>query len=181
MPRVRLLPIAARVSLVLRTNNGCRISALNILLQARDAIASADAAAAAASPCISGDALKEAHEEALADAEVLLSHAMCIPRHSLRLSLPKLHVQQSHAASFSRFVALRCSGTPVPYITRSRHFHDHEFFVTPDVLIPRPETEVLVDRALHLARALPPSSQCGGAAFTFVDLGCGSGTAPIPP
>ncbi len=151
--------------------------ALRVLLQARDAIAAADAAAT--STCFSDDGSQEARDCALADAEVLLSHALSVPRHSLRLNLPKLHLQPRHVTSFSRAVALRCTGTPIPYITRSRHFFEHEFFVTADVLIPRPETEVLITEALRLAPSLPPSMTSSEHAFTFVDLGCGSGIHPL--
>jgi hypothetical protein len=115
---------------------------------------------------------------ALADAEVLLSHAVGIVRHSLRLKLPSLLLQPHRVEVFGRSVAARCSGMPVPYITRTRDFHNHRFFVTPDVLIPRPETEILIERALELAPSLP---QCSGSASTLVDLGCGSGISPNLP
>jgi hypothetical protein len=168
MPRILQPQSTSLKQLSFQINSSCSsISALAVLLQARDAIYSADAAASCLAPDDS-----EAHDCALADAEVLLSHAMRLPRHSLRLNLPKLLLQPCHASAFSRSVALRCSGTPVPYITRSRHFYNHEFFVTEDVLIPRPETEILVEHALQLAPSLPPSKE---STFTFVDLGCGSG------
>ncbi len=179
MPRLpQLLPVAGTNLASLLMCGGGSLSALRVLHQARDAIASADAAAAA-SPCVADDAFQEARDGALADAEVLMSHVLSIPRHSLRLNLPKLHLQPSHVLTFSRSVARRCTGTPTPYITRSRHFFEHEFFVTEDVLIPRPETEVLVAEALQLAPRLPPSSQSIEPAFTFVDLGCGSGMHPL--
>jgi HemK-like putative methylase len=180
MPRILRLPLATLPFGIKGT--GSSSSALTLLLQARDAIFSADAAIT----CLTREDTEDAGECALVDAEVLLSHATSMPRNSLRLNLPKLTLQPQHVAAFNLAVALRCSGTPVPYITRSRHFYNHEFFVTQDVLIPRPETEILVEHALQLAPSLPPSACSSDSAFTFIDLGCGSGkltppTHPPPP
>jgi hypothetical protein len=169
MPRITQAHAASLPALFFRIDGGgSKLSALQVLLHARDAIASADAAASHCSA---------AHDcsDALADAEVLLSHAIGTPRHTLRLNLPKICMRRCHAALFSRSVNLRCSGIPVPYITRSRHFFEHEFFVTSDVLIPRPETELVITEALRVAPLLPPSTHEAGALFTLVDLGCGSG------
>ncbi len=175
MPFIRRVPNA----LPLVVNSSCSsMSALRVLLQARDAIAAADAAASSA--CSADDASQEARDCALADAEVLLSHALSVPRHSLRLNLPNLLLKPRHVTSFSHAVAVRCTGTPVPYITHSRHFFEYEFFVTADVLIPRPETEVLITEALRLAPSLPRSAPSSEHAFTLVDLGCGSGIHPHP-
>ena len=169
MPRITQVQAASLPALLFRIDGGgSKLSALQVLLHARDAIASADAATSHSSA---------AHDssDALVDAEVLLSHALSIPRHSLRLNLPKISMQRCHAALFNRSINLRCSGVPVPYITRSRHFFEHEFFVNPNVLIPRPETELVITEALRLAPLLPESTHETGAPFTLVDLGCGSG------
>jgi len=68
-------------------------------------------------------------------------------------------------------VQRRLAGEPVAYIVGWREFHGHRFRVTPDVLIPRPDTETLVDAAL----ALVP----GDAAARVLDLGTGSGCVAI--
>lgn len=65
----------------------------------------------------------------------------------------------------------RVAGEPVAYIVGWREFHGHRFRVTPDVLIPRPDTETLVDAAL----ALVP----GDASARVLDLGTGSGCVAI--
>jgi release factor glutamine methyltransferase len=78
------------------------------------------------------------------------------------------------AAQTSAFLALleqRLTGQPVAYLTGMREFYGRNFRVTPDVLIPRPETELLVDQALlHL----PP-----GQPLRVLDLGTGSGCVAV--
>jgi len=78
------------------------------------------------------------------------------------------------AAQAQRYVALvvrRVAGEPVAYLTGRREFHGREFGVTPAVLIPRPETELLVELALQRLHA--------GAPAHVLDLGTGSGCIGI--
>lgn len=72
---------------------------------------------------------------------------------------------------FRTVLARRLQGEPIAYITGYREFYGREFHVTPDVLIPRPETELLVDLAL----ARMPIDQ----PLHFLDLGTGSGCIAI--
>jgi release factor glutamine methyltransferase len=78
------------------------------------------------------------------------------------------------AAQVAAFLALleqRLAGQPIAYLTGRREFYGRPFRVTPDVLIPRPETELLVDQALlHL----PP-----GQPLRVLDLGTGSGCVAV--
>lgn len=75
------------------------------------------------------------------------------------------------AAAFLALVEQRLAGQPVAYLTGRREFYGRPFRVTPDVLIPRPETELLVDQALlHL----PP-----GQPLQVLDLGTGSGCVAV--
>ena len=131
MPRIQKLSFTPLATFIPSINNNISSSlplpALSLLLEARDAIAASDTAGAPLTS-LAAEAAEDARDCALADAEVLLAHATRTPRHSLRLNLPRLQLQQLHVASFARCVDLRCSGVPVPYITRSRHFYDHEFF-----------------------------------------------------
>ena len=78
------------------------------------------------------------------------------------------------AASLLGFRALldrRLAGEPIAYLTGRREFYGYIFRVTPDVLIPRPETELLVERALA---HIPPNTD-----FDILDLGCGSGCVAL--
>lgn len=65
--------------------------------------------------------------------------------------------------------ARRAGGEPLQYLTGEREFYGRSFRVTPDVLIPRPETEILVEEALGRMRAL------GRRDFRYADVGTGSG------
>ena len=72
-------------------------------------------------------------------------------------------------ARFDPLVERRATHEPVAYITRQREFYGRPFIVTPDVLIPRPETELVVDAAL--ARPAAPAR--------IIDVGTGSGCLAI--
>lgn len=75
------------------------------------------------------------------------------------------------AATFDALLARRLAGEPVAYLTGVREFFGRPFRVTPDVLIPRPDTELLVERALA---CLPPDQPAD-----VLDLGTGSGCVAI--
>ena len=105
----------------------------------------------------------EAHFRKLAfltprlDAEVLLAHALGGGRLELYTGYRKV-VEPEERARFRALVMRRTKGEPVAYITGQREFHSLRFEVSPAVLIPRPETEHLVDAVVeHLRRlAAPP-------------------------
>lgn len=97
-------------------------------------------------------------------AEVLLSHAMRAERVYL-FAHPEQELREVEWLHYGRYLHERMNGKPTQYITRRQEFYGREFRVTPDVLIPRPETEHLVEVALRLAR---------GAA-RILDIGTGSG------
>jgi release factor glutamine methyltransferase len=75
------------------------------------------------------------------------------------------------AARFASLVTRRAAGEPVAYLLGRRAFYDREFIVTPDVLIPRPETELLLERALAFVRER--------AHTVAVDVGTGSGALAV--
>ncbi|MCA1977896.1 MAG: peptide chain release factor N(5)-glutamine methyltransferase, partial [Thiobacillus sp.] len=74
-------------------------------------------------------------------------------------------------ARYRQLVERRAAGVPVAYLVGEREFHGRAFHVTPDVLIPRPDTELLVERALA---ALPPETSA-----SVLDLGTGSGCIAV--
>jgi release factor glutamine methyltransferase len=103
------------------------------------------------------------------DAAVLLAYALGIPR--VRLSShPELAVEAPAAAHYRRLLLRRAGGEPVAYLTGQREFWSLQLTVTPAVLVPRPETELLVERALALGPA---------AAARVADLGTGSGAVAL--
>lgn len=97
------------------------------------------------------------------DAELLLAHALGIEREQLLLQLRDLSVP----GSFHAFIDRRAAGEPVAYITGTRDFWTISLHVTPAVLIPRPDTETLLEAALDHFR--------GHAPRRILDLGTGSG------
>lgn len=105
------------------------------------------------------------------DAEVLLGHALNCCREDLYRGLEGVLTQEVR----DRFVALlgrRRRGEPVAYITGEREFWSLAFFVTPQVLVPRPETELLVEVALRI-----PARQVSLA--RILEIGTGSGAIAV--
>ncbi|MFA4974210.1 MAG: peptide chain release factor N(5)-glutamine methyltransferase [bacterium] len=87
------------------------------------------------------------------DAEVLLAHALGRSRSGLCL-VRKDPIDPDIAEKFDSWIDKRSKGCPVAYITGTREFWSLPIRVSPDVLIPRPETETVVEEALKIARAL---------------------------
>ncbi len=120
-----------------------------------------------------GDALLEGAallvpvtETARLEAEVLLAHVTGLTR-TVLLAHPERPLTAEERARYENLLARRRAGVPLPYLTRKMEFFGLEFVVTPEVLIPRPETEVLVERALEKAPR------------TVVDVGTGSGCVAV--
>jgi release factor glutamine methyltransferase len=101
-------------------------------------------------------------------AEVLLSHAL----HRERVYLfahPEQELRQVEWLHYGRYLHERMGGKPTQYITKKTEFYGREFRVTPDVLIPRPETEHVVEAALRVARG----------ERRILDVGTGSGALAV--
>ena len=104
------------------------------------------------------------------EAVLLLSHTLGCDRTFLIAHDDRaLTAEQSQI--FAAFVSRRAAGAPLQYITGQQGFFKFDFEVTPDVLIPRPETELIVEAVLDLF----PSN----AEFNFADVGTGSGCIAI--
>src|SRR5271166_5826707 len=84
-------------------------------------------------------------------AEVLLSHALRCERVYL-YAHPEQELREVEWLHYGRYLHERMQGKPTQYITRRQEFYGREFRVTPDVLIPRPETEHVVEVARAVAR-----------------------------
>lgn len=103
------------------------------------------------------------------DAQLLLGNVLGRSRAWL-LAHSEAWLPPGRHAEFQRAVERRANGEPVAYITGRREFWSLELLVSPAVLVPRPETELVVERALAL---------CGVAAATAADLGTGSGAIAL--
>lgn len=108
------------------------------------------------------------------DAQVLLSHILGKERVAL-LTYPERSLSEAQAEQFQRLVERRALREPVAYLTGHKEFYGLDFLVDRRVLIPRPETELLIDAALQIIRA-----RLDAGRMPFVaDIGAGSGAIPI--
>jgi release factor glutamine methyltransferase len=124
-----------------------------------------------------GEALRRAAErlrgagvgEAAREAEHLLSHAAGLGRESI-VAHPERALDRDASRRFEEAVERRSAGCPTAYITRKQEFFSLSFYVDERVLVPRPETEFLVEEAL---RRLPRESA------RVADVGTGSGCVAV--
>ncbi|MBC7262511.1 MAG: peptide chain release factor N(5)-glutamine methyltransferase, partial [Chloroflexi bacterium] len=108
------------------------------------------------------------------DAEVLLAHVLGWKRAGL-YARPEFELTPAQQQAFQDLVERRCRREPVPYITGHREFYGLDFIVDRRVLIPRPETELLVERALETAEHMGS----GKEQLILADIGTGSGVIAI--
>jgi len=109
-------------------------------------------------------------DSSLLDSEVLLAHALNKARSYLRAWPEKTLSNKEHQA-FWQLIGQRRAGQPVAYLIGEREFWSRSFIVSPGVLIPRPDTELLID----IAQQRFSSEQT----FSVLDLGTGSGIIAI--
>ncbi|MHB1021254.1 MAG: peptide chain release factor N(5)-glutamine methyltransferase [Acidobacteriaceae bacterium] len=109
-------------------------------------------------------------ESALRDAELLLMHVLHASRATL-IAYPDRGLTSAQQAKYVAMIEQRLATVPIQYITGEQEFWGLRFRVTPDVLIPRPETEHLVEALLCRV----PHDQ----AITIVDIGTGSGAIAV--
>ena len=103
------------------------------------------------------------------DADVLLAHALGVGKEAL-VAHPEIELSADEAARFDALIAKRADGMPVAYLRGIKEFYGLRFSVDPRVLVPRPETEVLVDAV---------RAWVAGRPLTVVDVGTGSGAIAI--
>jgi release factor glutamine methyltransferase len=131
-----------------------------------------DAESCSTSPVILDEArliLTEADiDTAQLDAELLLAHACGVSRATLMAGLT---IDADAAGKFRQMIARRAAREPVAYIIGCKEFFSLDFEVTPAVLIPRPETETLVEAALKFLAPRPSAN--------VLDIGTGSGAIAI--
>ncbi len=107
-------------------------------------------------------------------AELLLAHALGVAKIDLYLRFDQ-PLSPEELAAFKALIRRRTAGEPTAYILGVRSFWNQDLAVTPDVLIPRPETEHLVEAALEVLRS-PGES---GRRRRVLDLGTGSGAVVV--
>ncbi len=107
------------------------------------------------------------------DAEVLLAHVCQCPRIALYTAFDQ-PASDEVRGRFRQLVRRRAEGEPVAYLVGEREFYSLPFLVTPDVLIPRPETEFVIVALMDLAKAHDVKAPC-----CIADVGTGSGVLAI--
>jgi release factor glutamine methyltransferase len=108
------------------------------------------------------------------DAQVLLGHVLNVER-SMLYAYPERPLTTEQEQRFRELVARRTRGEPVAYLIGHEEFYGLDFLVDARVLIPRPETELLVEDALNASR----KRLDGGQLPIVADIGTGSGAIPI--
>ena len=108
------------------------------------------------------------------EAQVLLRNSLGMDRATFHAS-PDRELSHEDAEAFHGTVERRIEGEPLSYITGHREFYSLDIVVTPDVLVPRQETEFLVEAVLEYAGNRGPT----GSALTIADIGTGSGAIAV--
>jgi release factor glutamine methyltransferase len=108
------------------------------------------------------------------DAELLAATALGLRRLDLYLQFDR-PLEEAQLGAIRALVRRRGEGEPVAYLTGEREFHGRAFIVTADVLIPRPETETLVEVTLARARSI----SADGAGLLIADVATGSGCIAV--
>jgi release factor glutamine methyltransferase len=108
------------------------------------------------------------------EAQVLLSHTLQIER-SVLYAYPERVLTPAQEQQFLTFIERRSRGEPIAYLTGHKEFYGLDFLVDKRVLIPRPETELLVEAALHSCRQI----FAAGRTPVIADIGTGSGIIPV--
>jgi len=117
-----------------------------------------------------GNKLASTSDSGLLDAELLLCHCLHKSRTFLR-AWPEKLLDNIELSLYQKLISQRQQGIPVAYLTGSREFWSRDFKVSKEVLIPRPDTELLIELSLKLM----PDKQ----SIKLIDLGTGSGIIAI--
>lgn len=125
-------------------------------------------------------ALKLKNEETpFLDASVLLAHTLKISREKLLASYPDL-LSHEHQKIFQELIQKRAGGIPVAYLTGRKEFFGRDFYVDSRVLVPRPDTEILVEAALKIADILGENPEFSAPdSLRVLDVCTGTGCVPL--
>lgn len=120
------------------------------------------------------NAIEDSHIE----ARILLGYILKLSPAQL-YTQPERPLSQEQVASLQELIERRLCREPTAYIVKHREFYGIDFFVDSRVLIPRPETELLVEAALKLAKSRTNYLSSSGRPFLIADVGTGCGAIAI--
>jgi len=106
------------------------------------------------------------------DAEILLSNIL-LKNKTFLCSNPEYELSKKQEDKFKKYISHRAKNEPVAYIINKKEFYGLEFYVNKNVLIPRPETELLVEECLKICKNASQRTQ------TILEIGTGSGCVII--
>ena len=109
-------------------------------------------------------------ESFLLDAELLLAYVLEVEKNYIILN-PDIEINVKQEKAFQKLIARRANHEPLQYIINKAHFYGIEFYVDKNVLIPRPDTEILIETILKIAQ---PTKK-----YNILDIGTGSGCIAI--
>lgn len=115
------------------------------------------------------DLLKMSHGISRSEARLLLAHRLNV-RPEVLIMHPERVIENACVLAFCQDLDQAEAGYPIPYLTGTQAFWGRDFRVTPDVLIPRPDTETLVESVLHII---------ADKTLTVLELGTGSGCIAV--
>jgi len=109
---------------------------------------------------------KKKIKSSILDCEILMSKAINNSREFIILNLKK-EIKNSNYNHFKKLVYERSKGKPIAYITGKKYFWKYEFEINENVLIPRPDTEIIIEQVLNIFK--------NRSGINFLDIGVGSG------
>ena len=112
------------------------------------------------------DLNKNKIDSSILDTEILMSKVINRDRGFVILN-PKEDIKENNYSYFRKLVHERAKGKPIAYLIGKKHFWKYEFDITEDVLIPRPDTEIIVEQVLNIFK--------NKNKINFLDIGVGSG------
>lgn len=115
--------------------------------------------------------LKTGIKSAYLDGVILLSYILNKPKEFL-YSYPEKKLTPNQVLKFNQLITRRTKGEPIAYLINHKEFFGLDFYVNKDVLIPRPETELLVENILNITKNINKK-------ITIADIGTGSGAIII--
>lgn len=113
------------------------------------------------------------HKNRALEVQILIEAAFKITREQFWIRKNQTISAGVELRTFYRYLNRRLKGEPIAYILGKKEFYGETFYVNRNVLIPRPETEILVENAIQLAKDLP------GEPLEILDIGAGSGNISI--
>lgn len=118
--------------------------------------------------------LKEYSDSYSLDAQLLLAHILGVQRAHV-IAYPEEPITNAQVQAYATLVQRRVNGEPYAYLVERREFYGRDFIITPDVLVPRPETEHLLEHAILMVEGFYKNP----ADVKAVDIGTGSGIIAI--